>query len=968
MPEPANSFQYVRNLIGLISKSDPYLSIASNYPKMYTPIDIYPHQVDLLSRVMFVKPVRILIGDEIGLGKTIETISILRYLEKIGELKRALIIVPKILTTQWVSELMRMGVPRHDIFLFSSGKDVKELKNKIGNQKYFVISIGLVRMEQHLKRLLKIDWDTIVVDEAHNITLNSVRTKNAIQKLVEDLTRNVLFLSATPHRGVTNDYLFRLRLLDPSLVEEYSKLDINPFYESTHDSLLFRRTKEVINNLQDKEVFKDCKFQLHLIQPSPEESAFMNALIAFLRRKAKELGEDGVNTPVGLLLVLLRKRASSSPYAAIKTLKSMIKTFQKKQDEQYMEDEDSEDLSEYEERLLGEDYSVEVETDFDEVAEKFVKKYSKALKPRDVEELSRILKLAEKVSKNDSKLNTVKELILELVGRNEGKVLVFTEYRDTLDYIRKSIASDLRFRNSAIRFETISGKDKDRFDEVKRKFEDDPSVQVLIATDVASEGLNLQKANHMINYDAPWSPVKLEQRIGRIWRLGQPYISYVYNIFLSTDSDLAIVEKLYEKLLNIERAVGGTRPIIGEEVRVANLKASSSIWRAGEVGEIDYRGKKVRLTEHRIIYAELTDQLDDFVRAFLAAVQSLNNELRSKNVFPIYSAKKIKSNLKRVIGTDNLEEYERVLRDIAVRIGHLEGKSDYEINLLRNPVKILGYLRVGERDYIPKLLFATSESDSGIFHIIKIQINGRDYYIGYDREKGEILYGIKLLNFIARISKNGFSAPTSFAGIDELETLKINQRSLIMNTIQRMVGDVLSPYSNYFRETEEFGIRKNGWKVDLTIREPEIVSTIIITRYEESTEVIDEILKKKVEMAAMEVSANYESSKNDVIRIDPEVHKSESYDILSYLKNGGKRFIEVKGHIGMKVYAVLTTNEYELAERLGDDYYLHLVINLHLNEYEEVDTSKAILLEFRDPLKCMRVKKVGGEAKYFLFP
>lgn len=970
MHELGYKFQYVRSLIGLISKSDPFLVIASNYPKIYTPIDVYPHQVDLLSRVMFVRPIRILIGDEIGLGKTIESVSLLRYLEKIGELRRALIIVPKILTDQWIAELMRMGVPRHDIFLFRSGIDVKTIKKRIRDQMYFVISIGLVRMEQHLKRLLEISWDAIVTDEAHNITLRSVKTKNAIQKLVEDKPCNVIFLSATPHRGFTNDYLFRMRLLDPALVGEYSKLDINPFYESTHDSLLFRRTKEVINNLQDKVVFKDCKFRLHLIQPTLEESAFMKALLAFLKKKAKELGEDGINTPIGLLLVLLRKRASSSPYAAMKTLRSLIKTLQKKQDETYEEYDDflEEDITEFEEKLLGTDYSVEIDTDFDEVAEKFVIQYSKALKPQDIEEFSRILKLAEKVSKNDSKLNAVKELILEILGRNEGKVLLFTEYRDTLDYVKKSIRSDVRFKDSAVKFETLSGRDRDRFEDVKNKFEDDPAVLILIATDVASEGLNLQIANHMINYDAPWSPVKLEQRIGRIWRLGQQYISYVYNMFLSTAADLAIVEKLYEKLMNIERAVGFTKPIIGEEVRVANLQASSNIWRTGEVGEVRYKDKKVKLTEHRIIYAELTDQLDDFVRAFLATVQSLNNELRSKKVFPIYSAKKIKSNLKRMIETDNLEEYEKTLRNLATRLGYLEEKTEYEISALKHPVKILEYLKVGEEVEVPALLFVTSESESGIFYILKVRINGRDYYLGYDKGKRNTLSGIELLRFIEGVSKNGFSAPTSCTSTEEYGNLTINQRSFIKNTVQRMLEDILSPYSIYFRETEEYQIRKYDWKVDLAIEAPEVVSTIIVTKYEEETKVVDKVLRKKVEMAAMEVSAAYECSKDDVLRIDAEVYKRESYDILSYLKNGGNRYIEVKGHIGMKMFAVLTENEYELAKKLSDDYYLHLVLNLQLNEYEEVNTNKVVLLEYQDPLKRMRFKKIGGKAKYVLFP
>nr|MDO8081704.1 helicase-related protein [Candidatus Freyarchaeota archaeon] len=964
MSKSGHKFQYTKSIIDLISKSDPYLAIASNYPVMYAPIDIYPHQVDLLTRVMFVRPIRIFIGDEIGIGKTIESIAILRFLEKIGELNRALIIVPKILTSQWVSELMRMGIPMQNIFLFKSGVDVKEIKSKIGDQKYFVISIGLVRMEQHLKKLLDIEWDTILVDEAHNVTLKSLRTKNAIQRLSENIKRNIIFLSATPHRGVTDDYLFRLRLLDPSLVGEYSKLDINPFYESTHDSLLFRRSKEVVNNLQDKVVFKDCRFQLHLIQPTPEETAFMNALFSFLKIKAKELGDKGVNSPIGLLLVLLRKRASSSPKAAMKTLNSMIRTFHRKQDEKY---DETEELAEFEENVLGEDYSVDIETDFDEEAEKFIKRYSKALNPRDIEELSRILQLAEKVSKKDSKLKTVKELILELLGRNEGKVLVFTEYRDTLDYIIDSLRTDVRFKDRAINFETLSGKDKERFDIVKKRFEDDPSIQVLVATDVASEGINLQKANHTINYDAPWSPIKLEQRIGRIWRLGQQYISYVYNMFLSTAFDLAIVEKLYEKLLNIERAVGSTKPILGEEVRIANLKASSSIWRTGEIGQIDYKEKKVRLTEYRLIYAELTDQLDEFINAFLTTVQNLNNELSSKKVFPIISAKKIKSNLKRIILTDNLLEYEQVLADMATRLAYLEGKSEFEINTLKHAVKIIEYLRFGKKERLPKLLLSTSESEYGIFHIIKVRTNDRDYYIIYDKNKERVLVGINLLRFVAEISKNGFSAPKSSNNAGEFEELKINQKGFIRNTVQMMLGDILSPYRNYFRETGDRGIRKNGWNFNLTTQEPEIVSTIIVTKYEEVNKIIDKVLKDKIEIAAMEISKEYEESKKDVLKVD-DVHAYSNYDLLSHIKDDGERYIEAKGHIGMKLFAELPPSEYKLAEEKGDNYYLHLVINLQMDEYEQVNKNQAVLLEFQNPLKTMQVKRIGGKERYILFP
>jgi len=184
-------------------------------------------------------------------------------------------------------------------------------------------------------------------------------------------------------------------------------------------------------------------------------------------------------------------------------------------------------------------------------------------------------------------------------------------------------------------------------------------------------------------------------------------------------------------------------------------------------------------------------------------------------------------------------------------------RYSYPLNCCGKISLLLEYLRSDVKS-LPKLLFTTSESDSGIFHILRIQINNREYYVGYNREEGHLLYGVELLKFIARISKNGFSAPTSSIGMEKIEVLSINQKSYIKNAIQRTMGDLLSPYSYYFRESEELGVRRNGWKVDLRIGEPEVVSTIVVTKYEEGSEVLDETLKKKIEMAAMDVSLKFE--------------------------------------------------------------------------------------------------------------
>ncbi|WP_231556085.1 DEAD/DEAH box helicase [Thermotoga neapolitana] len=247
-----------------VTLSNPALFYSSlTSPSNRRRIEAFKHQFQTLCHAMLSRPVRILIADEIGLGKTIQALAIARYLELQGEAKKILILVPKILREQWKQEIRRLGGKP---VVITNGSEVerKLLRKATFNNaaEYFVVSIDLAKSQNHSEKFSAIDWDLLIVDEVHNVTYNTQRynfLKSLIEKSKEDL--NIVFLSATPHRGNPKDYIERLRLLDPTLTADWNALDSEKFYRRTHGVLVFRRTKKVVNDLERERDLQKVRFQ-----------------------------------------------------------------------------------------------------------------------------------------------------------------------------------------------------------------------------------------------------------------------------------------------------------------------------------------------------------------------------------------------------------------------------------------------------------------------------------------------------------------------------------------------------------------------------------------------------------------------------------------------------------------------------------------------------------------------------------
>ncbi|MCS7366029.1 MAG: DEAD/DEAH box helicase, partial [archaeon GB-1867-035] len=533
-----SEMEIVRKILDIYENYNPFF----NYliPEAKRTIIPYLHQVEFTARTMLRKPLRTLIADEIGLGKTITALAILRKMWRLGIVRKVLVLVPRILVQQWIMELKRI---RFDRWIKRIERDtINYLVYEGFPDGIYIASMDLIKRDPYFEHVKKVDWDMIIVDEAHRLGKDTERFKKIGEGLIGNFPdRHVLLLSATPHRGDPEDYLSRLRILDPYLLPG-KYLDNVRFYSLTHNVLIFRRSKTDINELYEgRKIFTDCRLEAIVTPATIEEQEYHTLLIRFLRTKLREfyerIGKEA--KALGLLTALIFKRASSSPYAAMRTMENMLKKraeFLRQMEDALAFLEDFEDeAASVADAIFGlsfddySDYYEDVSLEPDEVLNKFAAKCSVILSEEDEETLRKLFDLAKRISENDSRLKAVK-LLVKAYLKQGRKVIVFSEYKDTVNYVYNALVNELG-SHAVIRMTSDEVSDERKFRIRRRRFEKDPECKVMVATDVASEGLNLQVASVVINYEIPWSPIKLEQRMGRVWRLGQTRDVIINTIF-----------------------------------------------------------------------------------------------------------------------------------------------------------------------------------------------------------------------------------------------------------------------------------------------------------------------------------------------------------------------------------------------------------------------------------------------------
>ncbi len=557
-------------------------------------IDLLPHQVVLTHRVATASPRRFLIADEVGLGKTIETALILRELASRGELNRALMVVPAGLVNNWHRELNE--VFNLDFEVFGSEGDITDRKtNAFAKHDRLIASIDTLKRPARIKRLLEAPrWDLVVFDEAHHLT--AYRTGNKVRKTqnyklaeaLKDHTRDLLLLSATPHQGNHFQFWMLIQLLNPTLFSSPEDM-----VENRHrlNTVMFRRTKADACKPDGSPLFARRWVHTESFVMRDDERRFYESLREYLQDGfdlAKRQGGQG--RALGFLMAIFQKIAASSFAAVRRTLKRrllMLTLHEALLRDQDLDIEGRERLMEEARELIHEEFQLprdsigrsEVDRVLADLKYRLVKKldeetlelasdpYASEYSATHAEEAAsavvdlhlpeerlRIMDLLRVFpAQRETKIQKLLDGLGTLWRQNpDEKIVVFATYLGTVDLIAREIEQTFPGQGVVV----LRGGDHGAKLAAERRFREQNGPRVLITTAAGREGINLQFARILFNFDLPWNPMDIEQRIGRIHRYGQNHTAQVYNLVLSDTIEGRIFLLLDEKLTEIARTVG----------------------------------------------------------------------------------------------------------------------------------------------------------------------------------------------------------------------------------------------------------------------------------------------------------------------------------------------------------------------------------------------------------------------------
>lgn len=557
-------------------------------------IDLLPHQVVLTHRIATASPRRFLIADEVGLGKTIETALILRELASRGELKRALMVVPAGLVHNWHRELNE--VFSLDFEVFGSEGDITDRKtNAFAKHDRLIASIDTLKRPTRIKRLLDAPrWDLVVFDEAHHLTAyrngGKVRkTENyKLAEALKDHSRDLMLLSATPHQGNHFQFWMLAQLLNPTLFGSPGEM-----LENRHrlNTVMFRRTKADACQPDGSPLFARRWVHTESFLMSAEERQFYEKLREYLEdgfNLARRQGGKG--QALGFLMAIFQKIAASSFAAVRRTLKRrllMLTLHQALLHDKELDIEGRERLTDEARELIHEEFGLtrdaigrsEVDRVIADLKCRLVKRldeealemasdpYGSEYSAAHAEEAASAvvelhlpeerLRIGDLLKIFPTQRETKAQKLLDGLGAlwrqdPSEKVVVFATYLGTVDLIAREIERTFPGQGVVV----LRGGDHGAKVAAERRFRQKDGPRVLVCTAAGREGINLQFARILFNFDLPWNPMDVEQRIGRIHRYGQSHTAQVYNLVLSDTIEGRIFMLLDEKLTEIARTVG----------------------------------------------------------------------------------------------------------------------------------------------------------------------------------------------------------------------------------------------------------------------------------------------------------------------------------------------------------------------------------------------------------------------------
>lgn len=566
---------------------DPHLAV---HTSMIEPL---PHQITAVYGEMLTRqPLRYLLADDPGAGKTIMAGLLIKELMVRGDVQRCLVVAPGNLVDQWQDELyQRFQLPFE--ILTNDRIEAARTGNALSEMPLVIARLDKLARDEGLHaKLSDTDWDLIICDEAHKMSASFFsgdikETKRyKLGKLLSSITRHFLLMTATPHNGKEEDFQLFMALLDGDRFE-------GRFRDGVHvvdvSDMMRRMVKEDLLKFDGTHLFPERRAYTVSYELSDAEAALYKEVTDYVREefnRADALEADGRKGTVGFALTILQRRLASSPEAIYQSLKRRRERLEKRLRSEEMDKRGAEaraalfprGLSDEEWQELDELPEAELEQLEDEVIDQATTARTIAELQAEISILRDLEELALKVrqSGTDKKWEELSRILEDRKAMFDAdghrrKLVIFTEHRDTLRYLADRIRTLLGREEAVVTI--VGGMGREERRKVQEAFTQDPEVHILVATDAAGEGINLQRAHLMVNYDLPWNPNRIEQRFGRIHRIGQTEVCHLWNLVADKTREGEVYLTLLRKL-EVEREAlgGGVFDVLGKAIDGVELR------------------------------------------------------------------------------------------------------------------------------------------------------------------------------------------------------------------------------------------------------------------------------------------------------------------------------------------------------------------------------------------------------------
>jgi superfamily II DNA or RNA helicase len=568
---------------------DPVLAVHTSL------VEPLPHQITAVYEAMLPRqPLRFLLADDPGAGKTIMAGLFIKELIARGDLQRCLVVCPGSLAEQWQDELYRRFQLSFEI-LTNDKLEAARTGNWFLENNLVIARLDKLSRNEDVQLKLQVPecrWDLVVCDEAHKLSATffggevKYTKRYHLGQLLSGLTRHLLLMTATPHNGKEEDFQLFMALLDGDRFEGRFRDGV---HQADTSDLMRRMVKENLLKFDGTPLFPERIAYTVPYRLSDAEARLYREVTDYVREefnRAEALANDRRAGTVGFALTILQRRLASSPEAIYQSLHRRSERLQKRLRELEVLQRgaaaeaiaaatpvlDAEDVEDLEEAPDNEVEAVEEEILDQATAARTIDELK-----AEIATLGRLEALAHAVRRSgeDRKWRELASLLGEIFTTAampndtpgaassipppkpspRQKLVVFTEHRDTLSYLETRVTTMLGRKDAVVVIHGGMGRE-DRM-KAQESFRHDPEVQVLIATDAAGEGINLQRAHLMVNYDLPWNPNRIEQRFGRIHRIGQTEVCHLWNLVAEETREGDVYHTLLDKLEQAREALGG---------------------------------------------------------------------------------------------------------------------------------------------------------------------------------------------------------------------------------------------------------------------------------------------------------------------------------------------------------------------------------------------------------------------------